>query len=117
MVKNYKFIFGILILLVSSIVHSSEFDFQSCKVIEVVIAGDKNAHVQMDCSVSIRPACAVSYTYFGFDNSTEKGKQYLSVILTAFASGSLVTGFVDDNQCMATQGNVALLTHIRMTTN
>ena len=90
------------------------FDFDNCKVVEVIIAGANYAHVRLNCGIEPRPVCAVASTYFGFDKSTEEGKQYLSVALTAFASNSNVTGFVDDVQCSTYQGNVALLTHLRM---
>jgi len=102
-------------LFISTAASASSRDFENCKVVEVVIAGANNAHVRLDCNVSPRPACATSGTYFGFDKSTQEGEQYLSVVLTAFASDSNVSGYVDDVQCAIPQSNVALLEHIRMT--
>ena len=91
------------------------FDFEGCSVEEVIVAGSSNAHVRLDCTISPRPECATSYTYFGFDKSTKEGEQYLSVVLTAFASGAKVTGLVHDTDCPLVQGNVTLLQHIRLT--
>jgi hypothetical protein len=95
---------------------ASAFDFQNCKITEIVMSGLTNAHVALDCAITPRPTgCATAGSYFGFDKSTEEGKQYLSLILTAYASNSNVTGLVNDNLCSPTQGNVSWLEHIRMT--
>ena len=90
------------------------FDFNNCQVEEVVVAGVNNAHVRLSCTVEPRPACAVAGNYVGFDKSTAEGKQYLATMLTAFASNSKVTGFVNDGVCSTYQGNVALLEHLRL---
>ncbi|MEJ2612134.1 MAG: hypothetical protein P8179_19210 [Candidatus Thiodiazotropha sp.] len=92
----------------------SAADFENCKVTEIVSAGINNAHVAIDCAIDPRPACATPGNYFGFDKSTEEGKQYMSMILTAFASGSTLTGYVDNAQCSPYQENVAWLKHLRM---
>ena len=105
----------IAILALTTSANCFAFDFQNCRVAEVIIAGVHNAHVRLDCQISPRPACASAGNYFGFDKSTEEGNQYLSVVLTAYASDSLLTGNVDNSRCPASQGNVALLNHIRMT--
>lgn len=99
-------------LFVSSSAYSA--DFENCEVIEVVTMGNQNAHVQLSCIIKQRPVCAVAADYIGFDKSTEEGKIYMSMILTAFATGSKLSGLVDDNQCPAYQNNVALLQHLRM---
>ncbi len=109
-VKVLSIIF--LCLLTPAISHG--YDFEDCKIVEVIVAGVNNAHVQLNCGIQPRPGCASAGTYFAFDKSTEEGKQYLSVVLTAFASNSNVTGNVDDALCSTYQGNVALLTHLRM---
>ncbi len=94
---------------------SYSLDFTSCKVVEIVATGINNAHDAVDCTISPRPACATGSTWFGFDKSTEEGKMYMSIVLTAFALGTNVTGNIDDTQCSPYQGNVGLLRHIRMT--
>jgi hypothetical protein len=99
-------------MLVSSFSYS--MDFNNCKVIEIIAAGPNNGHVALDCQISPRPACASAGSYFGFDKSTEEGKLYMSIVLTAFASGATVTGFVNDTSCAPHQGNVALLVHLRL---
>jgi hypothetical protein len=98
--------------LVSPLSYSADFD--NCRVVEIVSAGPNNAHVNMDCAIAQRPTCAVAGTYFGFDKATEEGKQYMSMVLTAYATGSYLTGKVHDTQCSPYQGNVALLQSLRM---
>lgn len=78
-------------------------DFNSCSVVEVVLAGQQNAHIQLDCEIQPRPGCAIAGNYFGFDKSTEEGRQYLSVVLTAYASNSKLTGYVTDTLCATHQ--------------
>ena len=104
---------ALLGIFASPLSHSA--DFNDCQVVEVVAAGANNAHIQLSCWIEPRPACASSGNYFGFDKSTEEGKQYLSMVLTAFASGAKLTGWVDDAQCPTFQPNVTLLQHLRMT--
>ncbi|MEP0064411.1 hypothetical protein [Paraglaciecola sp.] len=89
-------------------------DFNDCKVIEIITAGANNGHVLLDCTIEPVPVCAVAPKYFGFDKSTDEGKQYMSVVLTAFASGATLSGYVNDTSCSPYQGNVALLEHLRM---
>lgn len=90
-------------------------DFQNCKILEIVVAGAQNSHVRMNCHVEPRPACASAGTWFGFDKSTEEGKQYLSIALTAYSTNSNVSGYVHNTLCSPYQGNVSWLRHIRMT--
>lgn len=89
-------------------------DFDNCTVKEIIVAGATNGHVRISCGISPRPTCATAGDYFGFDKSTEEGKQYLSMVLTAYATDALVSGNVHDTLCPASQGNVGLLTHLRM---
>ena len=90
-------------------------DFENCQVVDIRFGvDDRNAHVKLDCMVTPRPACAVSGDYVGFDRATESGKQKLSLFLTAFASGARVSGNVDDSACPAYQGNIALLTSMKI---
>ena len=70
------------------------FDFTECHIGEIVLDGDQNAHVQLDCLINNAPACATANMYFGFDRSTPTGKQYLAMVMTAQASGARVTGQV-----------------------
>jgi hypothetical protein len=90
------------------------WDFNGCKVTEVVVAAGDNAHVALNCSISPRPACGTADNYFGFDKSTQEGELYLSVILTAFAMDLPITGFVNDSVCPSFQSNVSLLEHLRI---
>jgi len=107
----------VLILLFSSLVTSFSYaeDFKDCQVVEVVSAGEKNSHVLLDCEIHVdaRPSCALP-NFVGFDNSTVEGKNYMSMVLTAFASGAKLRGFVDGLVCSPFQNNVALLNHLRM---
>lgn len=96
----------------SSVSYSADFD--SCKVVEIVTAGANNFHAKIDCNIEPRPPCAVAGSYFGFDKSTDEGKQYMSIVLTAFSMGAKLTGYIDNTQCSPHQGNVGLLIHIRM---
>lgn len=112
MVKNaIKFL---LLLSFFSVSSANSADFDNCKVTEIISAGPKNGHVALSCMVQPRPACASAGNFIGFDKSTEEGKQYMAMVLAAFASDFTVTGYVDDLQCSPHQGNVALLTHIRL---
>lgn len=109
-----------LIFLMTSIFYSGNLlamDFSGCHVAEIVIAGDINAHVRLDCPISNVPTCATSNTYFSFNKSTDSGNQYLSLVMTAFAANVKVSGFIshDENSCPAWQNNVALLNHLRVT--
>jgi hypothetical protein len=101
----------LLMMLFTSAAHSADFD--NCKVVEIVTAGSNNAHIGVDCQITPRPTCAVG-NYFGFDKSTDEGKMYMSIALTAFASGASITGYVDDNSCLPFQPNVAQLQHLRL---
>ena len=112
--KIYLILAAILCVFVSPVSYSQAFDFEDCLVVEVVSAGAKNAHVQLDCVIEPRPECATAGRYFAFDKSTEEGKQYMSMVLTAYATGSKLTGLVNDTQCSPYQGNAALLGHLRM---
>ncbi len=106
---------GLLTLLLFPLKLSAA-DFENCKIVEVVVSGELNAHVALDCTISNRPSCATAGHYFGFNKSTETGKQYLSTVLTAFAANMNVAGYVDSspNSCPSWQTNVALLTHLRI---
>ena len=105
--------YSFFVLFFSSAVYSA--DFEKCKVLEVVASGPINGHVQLDCNITPRPVCATVSNFFGFNKSTEEGKHYLSLALTAFASNGSLTGFIDDNQCPAYQSNIGLLQHLRLT--
>jgi hypothetical protein len=98
--------------LLSSLASAS--DFSGCGIVEIVLVGDQNAHVQLNCLISNRPACASAGNFFGFDKSTPAGKQYLAMVMAAQAMNATVEGFVDQNSCPAWQGNVALLVHLRV---
>ena len=95
---------------------SYSFDFQNCKVVQVVSSGNKNGHAQLDCTVQNRPYCATASNYVAFDRSTDEGKQYMTMVLEAFENGKKLTGFVSHayNSCPSFQTNVARLTHLRM---
>jgi hypothetical protein len=94
---------------------AAAFDFSDCTVIEIVAAGDQNAHVQLSCYVSNAPACAATgATYVGFDKSTTSGKEYLALFMMAQAIGGKVAGYVDHAACSPWQGNVAYLNHLRV---
>ncbi|MCC4796840.1 hypothetical protein BCT30_16565 [Enterovibrio norvegicus] len=97
---------------ISNYAYSADFD--NCKVTEIIAAGPTNGHVALDCIIEPRPACASAGNFFGFDKSTDEGKQYMSMVLTAFASNATLTGYVIDSQCSLHQGNVALLEHLRL---
>ncbi|WP_413701172.1 hypothetical protein ACLKMH_05525 [Psychromonas sp. KJ10-10] len=94
---------------------SNAMDFDNCKVIEIVTEGKNNANIRLNCLVTNGPAYANAGDYVGFDKSTDAGKQYMSVFLTAFASSASVAGLVNDTYCSLYQGNVALIEHLRMT--
>jgi hypothetical protein len=102
----------VLALLLSP--YAEAFDFNGCEITEIVLAGDQNAHVGLNCTISNIPACAVSSNYFGFDKTTLAGKQYLAMLMSAQAMGSKITGIVDHSICPVFQGNVALLNHLRV---
>ncbi len=89
-------------------------DFTGCKVIEIIASGEKNGHIQLNCTVNPRPNNCVAGNYVGFDKSTTEGKQYLSMALTAFARNAKVTGDVDSTSCSPYQGNVPWLKHLRL---
>ena len=91
------------------------WDFTACNVVEIVITGEKNAHIQLNCVVVNAPACAAGSTFVGFDKSTTAGKQYLALFTTAFTMNMKVTGFVDHTSCPVWQPNVSMLTHLRVT--
>ena len=48
--------------------------FDNCRVREIVLGGDRNAHAQLDCTIPNRPTCATSGNFVAFDKSTEEGK-------------------------------------------
>lgn len=104
----------IVLLLFSNNLMSA--DFSSCHVSEIVLSGNINAHVQLDCVISGLPSCAEAKSYFAFDKSTESGKQYLSLLMAAFAANMKVSGYVykEENTCPSWQTNVALLSHLRV---
>jgi len=111
-----KQIFIILTLLIVPN-YTFAWDFSECLVAEVILGDDdRNAHVQLDCSISNVPSCAVANRYFAIDRSTESGKQKLALVMTAQASGMKVTGNIvqGENSCPVWQGNVALLAHLRV---
>ena len=87
-------------------------DFNACSVVQIVVVGDQNAHVQISCPVPISnvPACASVPSFIGFDKSTPAGKQYLSLLTYAHAIGGKVGGYVNPNSCSPWQTNVAWLT-------
>jgi len=98
---------------------ASAADFDNCLIKELVIHspavnGDENFHFRLDCPIS-GPGCAATAKHFAaFDRSSTSGMQMLSVVMNAFDKGYRVTGYVDDNNCPAWQGNVALLEHLRV---
>jgi len=94
--------------------HAEAFDFNTCAVVEIVITGDQNAHVQLDCAINNVPPCATANTYFAFDKSTPAGNQYLAMVMAAQAMNAKLTGDVDHSSCPPFQGNVAYLMHLRM---
>lgn len=89
-------------------------DFSACDVVEIVLAGDQNAHVQLSCTVANAPACASSPNFVGFDKSTNSGKQYLALFMSAQSMNAKVEGYVDHTSCSPWQGNVPLLTMLRV---
>ena len=101
------------LLSVASAVPAFAYDFSGCQVIEIVIAGENNAHVQLDCAVTNAPACAVANRYLGFDKSTTGGKHYLTMLTLAHAMGGKIEGSVDHAVCSPFQGNVPLLNGLR----
>ena len=109
-----KAFFILFMLAVSRSVFSA--DFISCHVTEIVLVGDVNAHVRLDCFISNTPTCVTAKKFFTFDKSTEAGKQYLSLVMTAFTANMKVTGFIEksENSCPAWQNNVALLKQLRV---
>lgn len=102
------------ILSLSITAPSFSTDFTDCQVVEIVLAGEQNAHVQLNCPVQNAPPCAVANSYVGFDKSTTAGKQYLALLIYAHANNAKVTGDIDKAICSPWQGNVPLLTHMRM---
>ncbi|GAB2199423.1 hypothetical protein [Sessilibacter sp. MAH4] len=107
-----KYIFALVVLMFSSL--SYAYDFENCKVVEIVTSGQVNAHVALDCVIQNLPACATANRYIGFDKTTAAGEIYFSMILTAFASNSTLTGHIHPSECPSFQNNVALLTQLRM---
>jgi hypothetical protein len=92
---------------------SYSWDFTDCNVVTIIAEGANNGQVALSCNINNVPICGAQLpAYFGFDKSTEEGKQYLSIVLTAFASGAKVSGAVDHSSCSPYQGNVALLKSI-----
>lgn len=89
-------------------------DFSNCEVVEIVAMGEQNGHVQLSCNVSNFPACATANNFVGFDKSTTAGKQYFAMFLAAQATNAKVEGSIDHTICSPWQGNVPLLTHLRM---
>jgi hypothetical protein len=103
---------GILCLSINA--PSFSADFTECQVIEIVLAGEQNAHVLLNCPTQNAPTCASANNYVGFDKSTTAGKQYLALLIYAHANNAKVTGDIDKAICSPWQGNVPLLTHLRM---
>lgn len=89
------------------------YDFSGCEVAEIVLVGEQNAHVQLSCEVKNLPPCAVAKTFVAFDKSTDAGKQYLALFMSAQAMSGKVTGTVFQT-CSTWQTNVALLGHLRV---
>ncbi len=95
----------------------ADYHFTNCHVVEIVSSGNvNNAHVRLDCAISPRPSCATAANWFGFDKSTDTGKQYLSLVSMAFSMNAVVTGTVNQTEgsCPAWQTNVSMLAHIRV---
>jgi hypothetical protein len=92
---------------------AAAYSFVDCNVVEIVVSGNQNAHVQLRCMPVNLPACAAGNPYFAFDRSTNEGKHYLATVTMAYATGSKVTGWVSAS-CAPFQNNVALLTHLRV---
>jgi hypothetical protein len=103
------------VLMAPASASAAAFDFSDCTVIEIVAAGDQNAHVQLSCYVTNAPACATSANFVSFDKSTTAGKEYLSLFMMAQAMGGKVTGYVDHASCPPWLGNVPYLNHLRVT--
>jgi hypothetical protein len=93
--------------------HAQTAHFNSCEVVEIIVAGESNAHVQLSCMPTSVPQCGQNNPFVAFDKSTLEGKQYLAVFMTAFATGARVSGYVY-NHCPSFQPNVAALAHVRM---
>lgn len=91
-------------------------DFVNCEVVEIVVAGDQNGHVNLNCPVPIvgAPACATAGSYVGFDKSTIDGKHFLALATMALAMNFKLEGTVDRSVCSPYQGNVALLKALRV---
>lgn len=103
-----------LAAIVAFVGQAQAFAFDNCAVGEIVFAGEFNAHVQLSCEVAGRPACATAGAYVGFDKSTAAGNHWLAAFMPAQARGSVVTGHVNVTVCSPHQGNVALLTYLRL---
>ena len=88
-------------------------DFTGCAAEEIVVAGDQNGHVRLNCQIANLPACA-SQSWVAFDKSSVAGKQYLAMIVYAQSVGAKLEGNVAQT-CSPFQGNVALLIHLRVT--
>lgn len=110
-----KYIPILMMLLTITTNTSHARDFENCKILEVVLDSGSNAHIQLDCSISNRPACANTDKYVALNKETESGKQLLSLVLTAFAAKMNISGFVEnaENTCPTWQSNVAMLRHLR----
>jgi hypothetical protein len=85
--------------------------FSACTVVSIIVIGDQNAHIQLNCPAAFvsPPACSLP-GYVGFDKSTPAGKQYLSLFTYAHAVGGKVGGNIDSTYCSPFQTNVALMT-------
>ncbi len=85
--------------------------FSACTVVAIIVVGDQNAHIQLNCPAAFvgPPVCSIP-GFVGFDKSTPAGKQYLSLFTYAQAVGGKVGGNIDATSCPPFQTNVALLT-------
>lgn len=108
----YSFIVGASFLFSVNQVYA--FDFTDCDVVQIVVNGDQNSHVQLSCDVANLPACATSHSFVTYDKSTPSGKQYLALFMYAQAVSAKVSGYVDRNTCPVWQTNVVLLTDLRV---
>jgi hypothetical protein len=89
-------------------------DFSNCQVVEIVAIGEQNGHVQLSCTVSSVQLVQQLITFVGFDKSTSAGKQYFAMFLAALATNAKIEGSIDRMSCSPSQGNVPLLTQLRM---
>lgn len=102
-----KYIFLLAVMTVLSSALNAE-NFTDCEVLDIRFGSQaENAHVLLNCIITGLPSCGTG-SYVGFDKTTEYGKQYLTLFLTAFAGNFKVRGTVQQD-CPTWQTNVALL--------